>query len=77
MNIPEVAQLDVSRFRLREATERLNHQEYDLVRELRAGSEPAFHNHLDQLDKSQSASCRLRYLQSVETSLQRLFAIGQ
>jgi hypothetical protein len=37
MNSPEAAQLDVSRFRLREATERLNHQEYDLVRELRAG----------------------------------------
>jgi RNA polymerase sigma-70 factor, ECF subfamily len=47
MNIPEVAQLDVSRFRLREATERLNHQEYDLVRELRAGSEPAFRGFVD------------------------------
>jgi RNA polymerase sigma-70 factor (ECF subfamily) len=47
MNIPEVAHLDVSRFRLREATERLNHQEYDLVRELRAGSEPAFHGFVD------------------------------
>ena len=47
MNIPEVAQLDVSRFRLREATERLNYQEYDLVRELRAGSEPAFRGFVD------------------------------
>ena len=33
MNIPEVVHLDVSRFRLREATERVNQQEYDLVRE--------------------------------------------
>ncbi len=47
MNIPEAAHLDVSRFRLREATERLKHQEYDLVRELRAGSEPAFHGFVD------------------------------
>ena len=47
MNIPEVAHLDVSRFRLREASERLNHQEYDRLRELRAGSEPAFHGFVD------------------------------
>jgi hypothetical protein len=43
MKIPKVTHLDVSRFRLREATERLNHREYDLVRELPAASEPAFH----------------------------------
>ena len=55
MNIPEVAHLDVSRFRLREATERLNHQEYDLVSELRAGSEPAFHRFVD-LYRSKSAT---------------------
>jgi len=47
MNIPEVAHLDVSRFRLREASERLNHQEYDRLRELRAGSEPAFRGFVD------------------------------
>jgi DNA-directed RNA polymerase specialized sigma24 family protein len=47
MNIPEVARLDISRFGLCEATEGLDHQEYDLVRELRAGSEPAFRRFVD------------------------------
>src|SRR5258708_31144214 len=55
MNIHAVAHLDVSRFRLREATERLNHQEYDLVSELRAGSGPAFHRFVD-LYRSKSAT---------------------
>jgi RNA polymerase sigma-70 factor (ECF subfamily) len=47
MNISEVAHLDVSQLPLREAAERLKHQEHDLVRELRAGSEPAFHGFVD------------------------------
>jgi RNA polymerase sigma-70 factor (ECF subfamily) len=42
MNIPEVVPFDASRLHLPEAAERLNHQDYDLVRELRAGSESAF-----------------------------------
>jgi len=47
MNIPEAAHLDISRVGLCEATEGVDHHEYELVRELRAGSESAFRRFVD------------------------------
>ena len=75
MNIPEVTHLDISRFGLCEATKALDHHEYELVRELRAGSELAFRRFVDlyQSKVRQAAYSIIRSREDADDIAQQVF----